>query len=60
VPIKSISMDDKMAFFDQLRFENHQALGDHKVVDSRWYRKYRDGQKDGSLIAKLRKEQMLS
>jgi hypothetical protein len=43
-------MDDKMAFFDQLRFENRQALGDHKVVDSRWYWKYRDGQKNGSLI----------
>lgn len=50
VPIKSIDLGNKTDVFYQLRFENRQALGEHKIVDCRWYRRYKEGQKDGSLI----------
>jgi hypothetical protein len=50
VPLKSVDMGDKAAFFTQLRFENRQTLGDHRVTDCRWYRKYKEEQRDGSLI----------
>jgi hypothetical protein len=42
VPLKSVDMGEKAAFFTQLRFENRQTLGDHRVTDCRWYRKYKE------------------
>ncbi len=50
VPLRSVDLGNKTAVFDQLRFENRQALRDHRLVDCRWYRRYKEGQRDGSLI----------
>ena len=50
VPIKSVNLDKKEEMFELLRFENKQAMGNHKMADARWLKKYKEGQRDGSII----------
>jgi len=50
VPIKSVNMDNKKESLELLRLENRQTIGDHKITDCRWLKKYKEEQKDGSLI----------
>lgn len=50
VPIQSVRVGDKQRFIDQLKVENQQIMTQDMVSDCRWYRKYKDDKKDGSLI----------
>ena len=50
IPIKSVDMDNKKETLELLRLENKQTIGNHKITDCRWLKKYKQEQKDGSLI----------
>ena len=50
IPINSWNMDKKKEMFERLSFENTQALGGHKLAGARWLKKYKDNQRDGSII----------
>lgn len=50
IPIKSWDMGNKKEMTELLRFENKQVLGNHRLVDARWLKKYKEYQRDGSLI----------
>lgn len=50
VPIKSIDLTRKDELFQLFSIENPETIGNHRLIDARWLKRYKEGQRDGSLI----------